>query len=385
MYLCLIILTNKTMAKNNLWTLLLVIFMALTACTKDGNTIYQTNPDEEKPSTAPLVTVIYGPNSLGDRSYCDKISMGVEAAAKKYGVRTLQLSPESEEQGLAYLEMMFQQMENATDSVRRLFVIPTTLYDGYIRANNKRLEKNPNADLLYLETTTPLDGKGSTFYIDYYGAMYMGGCLIHYEASQVAALILANPYTESVREAGKGFQAGFNDTPQWDEKYPLELHVRYLSEEPEGGFEIADSTAIRIILEESHSWFEHYPEWSFAAGGENNLTIVPVCGGAMNPLIRSVLLNSDGGFTFVGVDRDMAIDWGYCSYSIVKHIDKVMEDYIGQWLNSTMPKHQTFGLSDGVTGIVASDQFTQMFDYYQIDMDILRQVAIGKEEERYGK
>ena len=95
--------------------------MALTACTKDGNTIYQTNPDEEKPSTAPLVTVIYGPNSLGDRSYCDKISMGVEAAAKKYGVRTLQLSPESEEQGLAYLEMMFQQMENATDSVRRLF------------------------------------------------------------------------------------------------------------------------------------------------------------------------------------------------------------------------------------------------------------------------
>ena len=74
------------MAKSNLWTLLLVIFMAFGACTKDGNTIYQTNPDEEKPSTAPLVTVIYGPNGLGDRSYCDLIYKGVEEAAKKYGV-----------------------------------------------------------------------------------------------------------------------------------------------------------------------------------------------------------------------------------------------------------------------------------------------------------
>jgi hypothetical protein len=40
------------MAKSNLWTLLLVLIPAFAACTKDGNTIYQTNPDEEKPSTA---------------------------------------------------------------------------------------------------------------------------------------------------------------------------------------------------------------------------------------------------------------------------------------------------------------------------------------------
>ena len=134
--------------------------LALVDCTKDGDTIYQINPDEEKPSTAPLVTVIYGPNGLGDRSYNDLIYKGVETAAKKYGLRTLQLSPETEEQGLAYLETMFQQMESATDTVRRLFVTPSPVYDAYIRKNNKRLEKNPNADLLYMETTTPLEGKG---------------------------------------------------------------------------------------------------------------------------------------------------------------------------------------------------------------------------------
>ena len=72
------------MAKSNLWTLLLVIILAFGACTKDGNTIYQIDPDEEKPSTAPLVTVIYGPNGLGDRSYCDLIYKGVEEAANEF-------------------------------------------------------------------------------------------------------------------------------------------------------------------------------------------------------------------------------------------------------------------------------------------------------------
>ena len=77
------------------------MLLALVACTKEGDTIYQPNPNEEQPATTPLVTVIYGPNGLGDRSYNDLIYKGVEMAAKQYGLRTLQLAPESEEQGLA--------------------------------------------------------------------------------------------------------------------------------------------------------------------------------------------------------------------------------------------------------------------------------------------
>ena len=107
------------------------------------------------------MTVIYGPNGLGDRSYNDLIYKGVEMAAKQYGVRTLQLAPENEAQGFAYLEAMFRQMESATDTVRRLFITPSPVYDDFIRKNNKRLEKNPYADLLYMETTTPLEGKAA--------------------------------------------------------------------------------------------------------------------------------------------------------------------------------------------------------------------------------
>lgn len=124
----------------------MIVSLLFVACTKEGDTIYQPDPDEEQPSTAPLVTVIYGPNSLGDRVYCDKIYKGIEASAAKRGLRTLHLMPESMEQGLTYLEMMFQQMESAQDSVRRLFIATSPSYEEYIRKNNRRLENNPNAD-----------------------------------------------------------------------------------------------------------------------------------------------------------------------------------------------------------------------------------------------
>lgn len=67
-------------ASGNVFLSAMLSAMLLVGCTKDGAIVYLPNPDEEQASTSPLVTVIYGPNSLGDRSYCDKIYRGVEAA-----------------------------------------------------------------------------------------------------------------------------------------------------------------------------------------------------------------------------------------------------------------------------------------------------------------
>ena len=368
------------------WLFLLATMLALVACTKEGNTIYQIDPDEEKPSTAPLVTVIYGPNGLGDRSYNDLIYKGVETAAKKYGLRTLQLAPESEEQGLAYLETMFRQMESATDSIKRLFITPSPVYDTFIRTNNRRLEKNPHADLLYMETTTPLEGKGSTLYIDYYGAMYMGGCLVHYGSTNyyyrvgdLVTLLLANPYTQSVVEAGEGFQAGFND-PLPVHIPPLYLHVRYLSNESAGGFTMSDTTAYRIYKEECNYEDEYLD-------GRNLVTFVPICGGAMHSIFRVVRSSYLANNTYIGIDSDTTGDDCYCLFSILKHIDKVMIDYVGLWLNGSLPKHQTLGLADKATDVIIGQY---RFGVERIlwmnegpNLDSLRQVAIRKEKERY--
>lgn len=341
---------------------ILLASLLLTSCTKEGDTIYLPNPDEEQPSTAPLVTVIYDVNGLGDRSYNDKIFRGIESAAKKHGFRTLQLVPDSYEQGLAYLETMFRQMENAQDTVRRLFIAPCQGYDEFIRKNNHRLERNPYADLLYLETSTPLEGKGSTFYIDYYGAMYMGGHLCqHYYSLNVILLVLANPYTQWVVEAGEGFVDGFNSTTSEDEKI---LKIRYLSNEPGGGFHLADTTALRIYQEAK-------------VNETDNVCVVPICGGAMNAFIRILPKFS----YYVGVDDYVFSPMINNYINVIKNIDTVMEYYIDQWADATLPKHRTFGLRDGATDIYASE-FTYMS---REDHQELRQEAIRKEEERYGK
>ena len=344
---------------------MLATILAFVACTKEGDTIYQPNPDEEQPSTAPLVTVIYGPNSLGDRSYCDKIYRGVEASASKRGLRTLQLMPESMEQGLTYLEVMFQQMESAQDSVSRLFIATSPVYDEFIRKNNRRLEHNPNADLLYLETSTPLEGKGSTLYIDYYGAMYMAGCFSKYTFNfDLLLLILANPYTQSVVEAGEGFVDGFNDSEKiWE--FEKTLNIKYLSDEPGGGFQLADTTALRIYQE--------------AADGEDDVCVVPVCGGAMNAFYRILPYLS----YYICIDDYISLKDPFHFANVIKHIDRVLDDYIGKWLNATMPKHQTFGLADGGTEFNFGEQFGSKDPDPVVDS--VRQVAIRKEGERYEK
>ena len=100
----------------------MAVVVLLVACTKEGDTIYEWDPNEPKASTKPLVTVIYGQDALGDRSYNDLIYLGVEEAAAKYGLRTMQLSPTSYEEGRGYLQSMFQTVsQNLNDFVRRYY------------------------------------------------------------------------------------------------------------------------------------------------------------------------------------------------------------------------------------------------------------------------
>ena len=343
---------------------LLMLATMLVSCAKEP--IIVPNPDEEQASGAPLVIVIYGPNSLGDRSYCDLIYTGVERAAQRYGLRTLQFSPESDEEGIAYLETIFSEMEQGSDTVRRLLITPGVGFDAYIRANSHRLESNPRSDLLYMETSIPLEGKGSTLYLTYYGAMYMGGSMIHYTAENLVSLVLANPYTLTVREAGEGFMAGFNDS-QGPE--PIALHTRYLSQEPVGGFTLSDTAAMRVIGEESTCLGEEPCDF----------TMIPICGGSMHTLIRSIRGTQLFAHNqYIGIDGNMNADTYFCPFSIVKHIDKVVEDYISMWLNDKMPKHQTLGLADGATGVIVGNPYTPN-NLDLIDLDSLWQVAVEKE------
>ena len=318
----------------------------LTACTKDGDIIYQTDPDDVA-STAPLVTVIYDPNAVGDRSYNDLIYKGVEQAAKQHGLRTMQLSPATRTEGLAYLQTLFQQMSAAQDTVRRLFIVAAASYDDYLRQNNDRLAANPYADLLYLETNTPLTGKGSTLYLPYYGAMYEAGAIAQALAPDVL-LVAANPKVESVAGAVSGFTDGFNeDYIQYPERldYHKTLVTEYLSDDVAGGFTIADTTAMHVMFDREWPTYFHM--------------LVPVCGGAARTFQR--ICDLMGGYDLMGID--VAYSSMRCPISAVKHIDRAVSLCISQWLSPDgMPKHQTLGLADGYTGVEVETANSMFYD-----------------------
>ena len=303
---------------------LIIGMMMLAACTKEGDTIYQPDPDEPKASTAPLVTVIYGTDALGDRSYSDLIYKGVEEAAAKFGLRTMQLSPTSYEEGKGYLQSMFQTVRNQADTIRRLYIVEAAGYDDYLRQNSHLFDNNPNADLLYLETPKPLASGGSTLYLPYYGAMYEAGA-IQPVFNSTATLILSNPEDATVTGAAKGFADGFNtDYYTYREK---QLQTIYLARKSGEGYNIPDSTALRIL-------------------GETNGTIVPICGGSGYTMmyLAEILLSP----SYVGIDVENVS----CRLSVVKHIDRAVGLCISQWRSPEgMPKHQVLGLKDGYTGV----------------------------------
>lgn len=342
--------------------------MMLAACTKEGDTIYEWDPNEPKASTAPLVTVIYGQDALGDRSYNDLIYQGVEEAAAKYGLRTMQLSPTSYEEGKGYLQSMFQTVKTLNDSVRRLFIVCAAGYDDYIRQNSHLFDSNPNADLLYLETPEPLASGGSTLYLPYYGAMYEGGAILPI-IDNLATLVVSNPEDQTVVGAAKGFTDGFqtdyyrveyeNMYWTWEKK----LQTIYLAEHSGEGYNIADSKALQVLNE--------------AEG-----TIIPICGGAGYTLMY--LSDVTLGNSYVGIDVEKFSYW--CHMSILKHIDRAVGLCIGQWLSPEgMPKHQVLGLKEGYTGVTLNLQDFYLEQYNKYIPETLRQQihedAVRKEEE----
>ena len=83
---------------------------------------YEPDP-ADVPSGKALVTVVYDPGALGDRSYNDLIYAGVERTALAQGLRTMQFSPSTRSEGIAILQTYFEQMSMLRDTVRRLLIV----------------------------------------------------------------------------------------------------------------------------------------------------------------------------------------------------------------------------------------------------------------------
>ncbi len=347
--------------------LILCTVILFTCCTDSYNTIYESDPSDQ-PSTAPVVTVLYDANGLGDRSYNDLIYQGTEKAAGELQLRTRHISPESREKGLICLEEVMRQMAQASDTIRRLLIVAGSGYEDYVRQHNSMLDSNKYADLLFLETDTPLEGKGSTLCLPYYGATYEAGALTPHFAQNVL-LVAANSALPVLQDACKGYTDGFN-SGLFPADRALSLTTQYLSDQPDGGFSVADSTALQLLTTFHDDTYHRM--------------VVPLCGGAASVFqhIADILNN----FLFMGVDR--TVTSASCPLSVVKHIDRAVKEEIGLWLSAQgMPKHQSLGLAEGYTGVeihvIANDVDVEPVG--ELSDELRRQIhdeAVRKEAER---
>ena len=353
------------------WYIALLSVLIFASCTKEGNTIYQPDPDEPKASTAPLVTVIYGKDALGDRSYNDLLYVGVEEAAAKYGLRTMQLSPISDEEGQGYLHSMFETVKNQDDTIRRLFIVTTSTYDELVRMNSHVFDNNPYADLLYLETSEPLESSGSTLYLPYYGAMYEAGAIMPSTHYNECMLVIANPQDETCNSSAKGFADGFMTDyyevrDYWGDIEEKKLETCYLADKAGEGYNIPDSTAFRILNKVNETFDYGY--------------IIPLCGGSGVKLRYLGDVSLGNGCMGVDIESPDAV------ISAVKHIDRAVGLCIGQWLSPEgMPKHQVLGLKEGYTEVIVYHY--DLYDNYITD-ELRQQIhedAIRKEADYESK
>ncbi|EID85026.1 ABC-type transport system, periplasmic component/surface lipoprotein [Treponema sp. JC4] len=104
--------------------------------------------------------------------------------------------------------------------------------------------------------------------------------------------------------------------------------------------------------------------------------ILPYCGKAVHGLLLYNRENTDSYYT-VGTDVDMQAYSDRVPFSIVKHIDKVIEKCVDQSLEGSLPNHQDFGLKDGYTELLISKDYEEELSEA---VKNIHQTAIEKEE-----
>ncbi len=193
-----------------------------------------------------------------------------------------------------------------------------------------------------------------------YGASYLAGVTaaeyvkgLDEEATNKDALILlAHPNDLNIAKSGEGFQEGF-DSAGLDAK----AYTEYLADDWTG------YASAQIAYQKMSNWSESY---SF---------VFPVAGGSNQGIFRYTREFPDSPLT-AGMDVDQSGLSRNITGSVIKHIDKVVYDFMETWLTTgELQKSTVFGLESGYVDWLLSPNYSQ----YQTIVDAARQEAIRKE------
>ena len=293
------------------------------------------------------VEVVLSPGGVGDQGYNDKILRGFQQAAVKYGFTLAIHIPEKKEQGIQIYEKWLSDTLGV-ECDRSLFVFSGSEYEYLL--DEIVLPEDLRKDVLMFETDRQIDGV-YTFFVGCYAASYLAGATSVLDIGgeeQKALVIAANPHDKQVKRAVDGYRDGYLAVGGDG------CDVHYLSEEPDGGYRAQDE-AYKYCMEQQGKYMYY-----FAAAGASN-----------KGMYRFSRENYE---LAVGMDDDMGFFSSMITMSVVKHMDRVVVDVIGDLLeNKGIPYHQKFTYSSGYEEMVYSPGVTE--DWFLDISDIRNRIV----------
>ena len=313
-------------------------FILFTGCRKEEFDFNHSNAQVE---------VVLSPGGVGDQGYNDNILSGFQKASAKYGFTLAVHIPEEKEQGIQiYDDWLKTPMDD--DCERSLFVFAGSEYEYLL--DGLTLPDDIRKDVLMFETEREVDGI-YTFFVGCYAASYLAGATSVFDNEgevQKALVIAANPHDRQVRRAVDGYRDGYLAAGGNG------CDVHYLSEEPDGGYRMQDE-AYRFCLENGGNYMYY-----FSAAGASN-----------KGLYR---FSREHFHMAVGMDSDMGFFSSLITMSVVKHMDKVVVDVLGDLLNDKeIPYHKKFTYPSGYEELVYSAEFTE--DWFLDISDIRKRIV----------
>lgn len=340
----------------NLLFIFVSLMCCLVSCSKEE--VDAVNGDRKG-----QITVLFLPNGLGDMGYNDQIMCGIMRFYEAHEVSMNLVRPNNTEEAS---QALHKWQTETKDKGKSLLVLADSEYEKLVTTSSLNLSKNQQ--ILLFETMNQNLPEGvNSFHINRYGASYLAGCMA--KEHEAATIVAAMPGEPMLQESIQGFTDGYQGH--------------------------SDKLVELVFLSDSDEGFSMEDDAYRVASEIGNAFIFPLAGGSNNGIYKYSRETDFYLSLIVGMDTDCSMYSDRIPFSMVIHIDKVVEQYLTDWLNDLSLEHnQTFGLESGVIDIALSPVFYRnlnIWEEYYMDNGYWENAyqshkveAIGKEKE-YGK
>lgn len=330
-----------------MWIVVAATF-GLASCADAG----PASPENE---VTPQVIFLFSPGGLGDMSYNDCILEGVQKFKKAYPeVDVFMYSPPDMESA----ERIFSDwIKRPGSDIPVVFTLASSDYESLLDRFLPEYSLTDNKRILLFESLKRYDDERiTTFQISMYGASYLAGITARECADGMRSLVLLGSSTDvPIESARDGFVAGLGNR---------DYDVQYLSDDWTG-YVMANVT------------YQRMSEWSAEYG-----FIFPVAGGS-NAGIYRYTREFDDTPLLAGMDIDQSALSTRITGSVIKHLDRIVEEYLTDWLlTGNLPPSQIYGLKSGYVDWLLAPRYESEF---RSQVEANRQVAATKEKDYYAE